>query len=125
MPLLSNSGSSIPTTDEKETVDDQSPKHITKQRGVYRITFIEKPEAKFSLHWNKYTARVKDIASSFPFVRRFLADVYSLGPRLLLALWIAELLQSAHSGVSLYLSNWLLGTVGACLEVERAASAHT
>jgi hypothetical protein len=54
---------------------------------------------------------VKTFLASTTYVRRFLADIYQLGPQLVIATWILEVWESTLNGWTLFYTNQLLSTV--------------
>lgn len=84
------------------------------QLGVYQVTFGDQggsPAVSLPIPGREQAARVKNFIAMLPYTRRFLVDIYRLGPGLLVALWLVELLQGLAPGARLYISNWLLNTV--------------
>jgi hypothetical protein len=89
----------------------------TMRLGVWEAWSPAKPRQPFTGLGTNIHAYFSELGASINYVRRFLADIYKLGPRLIMAVWIVGISESSLSGWTVYFSNKLLGTVSTFLSI--------
>jgi hypothetical protein len=97
------------------------------QLGVWRVCVPDTPYGSSSL---SPLAKIREqgafMRASWPYTRRFLAEILSLAPHLVLLSWILDLIEAIIPGISLYFWNLLLTTVRLlCLNTMRRIDSQT
>jgi hypothetical protein len=82
------------------------------QLGVWRVCV---PDTPYGSWFMSPLAKIREhgafMRASWPYTRRFLAEILSLAPRLVLFSWILDMIEAIIPGISLYFWNLLLTTV--------------
>jgi hypothetical protein len=83
----------------------------TMRLGVWEAWSPAKPRTSFTGLGMDIRAYFSELGASVGYVQRFLADIFHLGPNLMLAVMVIGIWESMLSGWTVYYSNKLLGTV--------------
>lgn len=101
----------IPTSVPLSTPDSKpSPRLIRTQLGVWEV--IQEAQTWFRLSSSYHISLgANNLLATFPYLGRFVKDVYRLGPRLLITYLLSSVWQSLETTITLYYSSRLLNVV--------------
>jgi hypothetical protein len=122
-------------TPEKKGLQDVSPRRKAEEElindgwkrvrlGVWEAWAATQSQRSFTWPGKALFDQIRELRSTLLHVRRFLSDVYALGPRVVVAVWILGFMDSLFPGLSVYYSNKLLSTVSIPF-VVLSAPTHT
>jgi hypothetical protein len=122
-------------TPEKKGLQEVSPRRKAEEElisggwkrvrlGVWEAWAATPSRRSFTWPGKAQFDQIRELRTTFLHVRRFLSDVYALGPRIVVAVWILGFMDSLLPGLCVYYSNKLLSTVSIFL-VILGAPTHT
>ena len=105
----------LPSSQEKSKSKDPDVSAYERMRlGVYEVIFAEK-ETPYSLSLEPlvapYVQRFYNVRAALPYCIRFLNDLYSVAPFVLVLLGVMEVIASVLPTLSLYFDNALFSSV--------------
>jgi hypothetical protein len=114
-PLKKGSEGLIPRRRAEEDLISSGVKRV--RLGVWEA-WVATQSRPFAWPGKVQLDQIRQLRITLLYVRRFLTDVYALGPRLVLVIWILGFMKSLLPGLSVYYLSKLLRTVSVPLFIS-------